>query len=401
MCYRITFYCPDRHITYNIHTLDKTGVGGGVTARVRIAHALAREGHRVKMFVNCPSNELISNVSYEHFSEINHVDTDIFIATTSGGEMDLSGILNKKINARLKILFIHGEPEPIGYDDLSFDYIYSPSNFIARSVATRWGIDANHLFVTHHGIAEELFSEGKILKPVRNEFRLVYAGHPSKGLNAAIEILRSLRASDPRFSLEIFGGNQLWGQKENLTINENGVTFHGLIGQKQLAQQIQKSGFCINLQNREEPFGMVVTESMRAGCVVIASPVGAYPEIIQNGYNGFLIPGNSEETQTKEIAVQLIQKLADNHSYREYIRRNALQSPLTWQMVAKTWEDHWNWVLNHSSNRHLESSGYMSRCSICGGQLLMLADGLHCIDCGHYQRSFKDNFLRDRLESKG
>ncbi len=40
--YRVVIYCPDRHIVYDGRTPDEIGVGGGITARVRMARALAR-----------------------------------------------------------------------------------------------------------------------------------------------------------------------------------------------------------------------------------------------------------------------------------------------------------------------------------------------------------------------
>ena len=41
MKYRVTLYCPDRHVEYDAgRTPDQKG--GGVTARIRLAQALAR-----------------------------------------------------------------------------------------------------------------------------------------------------------------------------------------------------------------------------------------------------------------------------------------------------------------------------------------------------------------------
>jgi glycosyltransferase involved in cell wall biosynthesis len=39
----------------------------------------------------------------------------------------------------------------------------------------------------------------------------------------------------------------------------------------------------------EEPFGLVMIEALLAGCPVIASPLGAAPEIVEDGQNGFLV----------------------------------------------------------------------------------------------------------------
>jgi len=39
----------------------------------------------------------------------------------------------------------------------------------------------------------------------------------------------------------------------------------------------------------EEPFGLVMIEALLAGCPVIASPLGAAPEIVEDGRTGFLV----------------------------------------------------------------------------------------------------------------
>ena len=44
----------------------------------------------------------------------------------------------------------------------------------------------------------------------------------------------------------------------------------------------------------EEPFGMVVAESLAAGTPVLAMRRGAMPEVIEHGYNGFLCDTTEE-----------------------------------------------------------------------------------------------------------
>ena len=50
---RVVIACPDRHLVYDGRTLDETGVGGGVTVRVRAAAALVKRGVEVTLVCNC------------------------------------------------------------------------------------------------------------------------------------------------------------------------------------------------------------------------------------------------------------------------------------------------------------------------------------------------------------
>ena len=122
---------------------------------------------------------------------------------------------------------------------------------------------------------------------------------------------------------------------------------------------------------------------MRAGCIVLASPVGAYPEIIHHGYDGLLIPGPCTEASTQERAANWILELTRRPDYADYLRRNALAAPLDWETVARAWAGHWHWALSGKPIASLIPNA----CAACGGSALLLADGLHCIRCGRYQRS--------------
>lgn len=44
----------------------------------------------------------------------------------------------------------------------------------------------------------------------------------------------------------------------------------------------------------EEPFGLVMIEALLAGCPVVAEPMGAVPEIVVDGADGFLVSGPDE-----------------------------------------------------------------------------------------------------------
>lgn len=385
MTYKTIIYCPDSHIKYNLRTLDRHGVGGGITARVRIGHALADLGNSVEAYVNCPRDELIRHVQYRHYSSLDRAAADVFIVSSSGGAFDLSGLEKIKVKAKLRILMVHGLviPENIRFDQ--FDYIYFPSNFIRERLGEQISFDQGRCFVAYRGIVEEYYRKNFIQK--RNPYHLVYTGHPSKGLEAAISIMRILRNEDSRFQLHIFGGNELWGEPGTETPSEPGIIHHGMIGQRRLARILQSIGFSLNLQAIQEGFGSAVSEALRAGCIVLASRVGAYPETIRNGWNGFFIPGDHQTEQTHQEAASLILRLIDHPAYMDFVRRNAIHTPVSWETIARAWVGHWRWHFNHPNGQQPNQKPNMD-CALCHGKLIMLADGLHCVDCGNFQKYY-------------
>lgn len=381
MKHTITIYCPDQHILYNLHTLDEIGVGGGITTRVRLAHTFADLGNDVTLLVNCPGNEIINHVNYQRFDSIDQIHTDILVVSTSG-KLDLSSLQRIHIEARWKALLVHGIEIPSGFEIDNFDQILLPSNFMLDYVSTHWQVPRENCFVSYRGVDEGVFN---LSDPQSHDpYKLVYIGHPSKGLKSAIALLSILRKTDGRFSLHVFGGSELWGELVEPASSIPGVYDHGLIGQKQLSRELEKMGFSINLQSRQEPFGMVITESMRKGCIVLASPVGTYPEIIQDGSTGFLFPGDPlSETMLREAA-DLILYLIEHPKKMEEIRQNAVKVPFSWKTICETWLSYWDYRIESSQRK--DNNIVSQSCAVCGGQLIALADGLHCMKCGRYQK---------------
>src|SRR3990172_8567220 len=108
MAYRVTIYCPDRHIVYDGRTPREMGVGGGITARVRMAHALQRRGHLVTMVVNCPRRETYEGVEYLPLDEATRLVGDVVIFNTSGGSLDLAPVLALEIEATIRLVWVQG-----------------------------------------------------------------------------------------------------------------------------------------------------------------------------------------------------------------------------------------------------------------------------------------------------
>ncbi len=352
MKYRITFYCPDRHIEYDAgRTPDQKGVGGGVTARIRLAQALARIGHTVSMVCNCHRDENHLGVHYLPLDRVREIDTDILLLSTSGDALSLEPLLKLKVSTKLKILLIYGLPKPKGIDEIGVDYFYPPSNFIRQVMLAEWGdIPQDRIFVTYFGVVKKNFEreEGRRFGP-RDPYRLAYVGHPSKGRDAAIGTLKILRKADSRFHLHTFGDERLWGGKAKRIRFLPGVKDFGMINQLELAQRLLTCTYGMFLQERLEPYANVTLEALSAGLIPIASPVGGFPEQITEGWNGFFIEGPHNDPATWERTARLILDLSRDPERLRTFSENARSSTYEWDVVAKSWEQHWDMVL-HQEN---------------------------------------------------
>jgi glycosyltransferase involved in cell wall biosynthesis len=380
---RIVIYSPDRHITYDGGTPDRMGVGGGITSRIRIAAALARRGHRVSVVCNCLAEATHKGVRYIPLGSVRRIECDALALHSSGGALDLTPVSGLDVKARVRVVVLSGLDVPKGSEDLRPDSYYVCSNFVRQEIRRYPFVARDQVLVTHYGVNR--WNWKGIVGPLRDSRRLVYSSHPSKGLDAAREIARQLRARDARFTLHCFGGNRLWGGADSPPPEGPGMVYGGLVDQRRMAAEYKRSAFSLQLQTRLEPFGITVVEAMAAGCLVVASAVGAYKELIRSGENGFLVEGDPQDAGTLERAAELIWSVARQPALLRRIRNRAYATPFGWDTIAQVWEAHLSWLANHKNDRRLLAT--WARCLECGAESLALADGYHCVACGYFARS--------------
>jgi len=354
MSLSVIIYCPDRHVVYDGRTPESVGIGGGITARIRIGRALASFGHKVQMAVNCSRAEVIDGVEFIPVDDVSQLSADVVILNTSGDQLDLTPAIDLQIRTASLIIWTQGVQMPQGLHELNPDYVYVPSRFIGDIALDEWGVEARKIVVANNFYDQTVAAtvDSDLIR--RDPKRMVYSAHPSKGLGAAICILERLRETDSGFVLDIFGGDALWGQSDRDLELPEGATFHGKIGQARLAREMRTATFSIQLQTRREPGALLIPEAFEAGCIIIASPVGCYPEQIQNGVNGFLIEGDPVEASVQDSAAEIIQSLSADAQKLEAIRAVGKQSAIGSLTAARSWITVWK------ANHNFPASGSLS-----------------------------------------
>lgn len=385
MSYKIILYSPDDHIQYTAETPDEEGVGGGITARVRLALALAGLGHEVTVVGHVPRPHTHGGATFLPLETKDEKRAaDVLLMISSGGQLDLASATSLPVRARLREVWLQGTLPVKGLDEIEYDVIIPASNFIRDVVRRDWNLKKGKRFVIYNGLAQPSrgdVSPGETLE--RDPFSLIYSSHPSKGLEAALAVSRNLREKDPRYTLHLYGGHRLWGEKEQPPADEPGVVYHGMVGQRELARAYLRASFSLHLQERREPFGISLVEAMGHGCIPLVSPVGAYRELVEDGYDGFWVEGEPASSRVHRRAAALIHTLCQSPGFSAVVRRNARSIPWTWETQARVWTSHWRHELD-GEGQVMDPS--RCHCPHCGGAWLLAADGYHCLGCGRYSR---------------
>ncbi len=214
---------------------------------------------------------------------------------------------------------------------------------LQRQLWKRWKHDFNLVVALNHQMKMQLEQES--LSPVKvvyngvekREIRpvltnppiVVFAGRLSseKGVKILLAAFSQLVATLPTAQLLIAGQgdeeDRLHQLAQKLGLLEN-VTWLGYLTRQDLENKFNCAWVQVVPSLWDEPFGNVTIEAMMRGTAVIASAVGAQPEIIDEGITGFLVPPKDASALAKALLL-----LLGNKALAEQIGLAARQKALT------------------------------------------------------------------------
>ncbi|CEG12896.1 putative Glycosyltransferase [groundwater metagenome] len=191
------------------------------------------------------------------------------------------------------------------YEKINKIIINSPDcvTFVSKAIM---GVYSQYTFFKHSKktVFPNIFEidEIELKKENTNKkiFNIIYAGGLAKikGGHTLIKAFRKINNENIR--LHIFGSGEYAEYFKKLAEGDKRIIFHGQLPNEELQKFYEISDIAVMPSQCLETFGRIIIESFCVGVPVIGSNVGAIPELIHEGYNGFLFePGNAE--QLKEI----------------------------------------------------------------------------------------------------
>ncbi len=142
--------------------------------------------------------------------------------------------------------------------------------------------------VIHHGVDLEQFPVG-----AGNGGYALFLGRmcPEKGIDTAIGAAR--RAGIPlRIAAKMSeAAEQLYFDRQIRPLLGGDIDYVGEVGRTEKLTLLGEAVCLLNPIVWPEPFGMVMVEALACGTPVVATPMGAAPEIIDHGVTGFIRSG--------------------------------------------------------------------------------------------------------------
>jgi len=141
----------------------------------------------------------------------------------------------------------------------------------------------NYLATVYNGIDINLFPFSK-----KSSNYLLFVGrlHPEKGVAEAVEVAR--RTGEKLLIIGPPVTGDYWNKRVAPYLNEK-IKYVGYVPYKKLFRYYQKAKATLVPIRWEEPFGLIMVESMACGTPVIAFRRGSVPEVVVNNKTGFIV----------------------------------------------------------------------------------------------------------------
>lgn len=187
-------------------------------------------------------------------------------------------------------------------------------------------------------------------KKVEKEYDIIdilYVGGLSKhkGVHILLSAFKELEYENIR--LHIIGKGKDTDEFKRIAGSDQRIIFHGFVTDEELIELYKKANITVAPSIWYETFGLVILESFKYGTPVIGSRIGAYPDLIKNGYNGFLFEvGNENELKNK------LEYLIENPDELKKLEEGAFKSAKKYDIDEhiRKLEKIYETVQNHAKN---------------------------------------------------
>ena len=175
------------------------------------------------------------------------------------------------------------------------DLFISPSRFL-RTKMIDWGLSPKRIVHIDHFLPASKFSKA----PSGSEDYFVFAGYlvRQKGIYTLLKAMTRIRGG--RLLLAGRGPERAGVEAFIRDHSLKNVELVGFLGEEAYADVLGKAKFVVFPSECYETFGMGILEAFLLGKPVIASNLGAYPELVRPNETGLLFePGNADDLADK------------------------------------------------------------------------------------------------------
>jgi glycosyltransferase involved in cell wall biosynthesis len=320
----IAFY--SNRIQFDGTFLEKQGLGGSESALINLSTCWKQvfPEDRVTVFNTFyrkaeEVNGVIWKGIIDFKSECKNANWDVFISLR-----EPEPLLEPFIDSKLKFFWSQDDMNESGLQAIAgnqylqnrIDTILVISNHSFNDIKR---VISTPLFLMRNGYRKDWITEGN--GTTHRESVAVYSSTPFRGLDVLAEVWPKIYEGCMKYGiapeLRTYTGMALYQQADrpaeqqlyNALKQMPKVTQFGPIPQRVLYNELKKARVMLYPNHFLETGCMAVLEALASGVWVVTSDLGALPEQVIDGKNGFIVKGNAHSPEYKE---KFIEKAIDS-----------------------------------------------------------------------------------------
>lgn len=368
-------------LAYDGTTLAHRGLGGSETAVICMAKELTKIGFDVTVMNNCnnhnwnTSQGIYGNVQYIPYSNQSVIDQNGFdIIVSSRATFPFQYVNKEQRNKAYKVLWMHDtfcKGDEFLEDMIvkgQIDEIFTLSDFHTSYIANcthgnrrNFEVLKDKIFQTRNGMVPQDVGFVNIENKIPS-YSFVYNASVSKGMEILLEDiwLDIYNHTNAHGHLDIIGGyysmgepdeqEKKWKALKEKHDGKNGVKFHGILKQKEVANILATSSFTLYPALFPETFGISTLESLYYNTPVITNRFGALEQIALKECSylldyaigpNVLFPNINEDHQKSRFVHMTKQAIDNQYLWQQKTNAcNKVKPIATWDTVALQWKQH-------------------------------------------------------------
>jgi phosphatidylinositol alpha-1,6-mannosyltransferase len=214
------------------------------------------------------------------------------------------------------------------------DLIITKCNF--ESMNVRKLANKAHIYCIPNGTYSKILNKPHI----SSTLRLICVSRliERKRIDKLIDLVKFLTDNEIDVTLSIIGTGDLENELRNKSVNLNlnhKITFHGYVPRELLVKYYENADVFI-LLSENEGMSVACLEALGFGMPIITSNCGGAEDIVENGFNGYIIDENNLIK-----AAEIITNLYKNSSILSELSKNATEKSksLDWNKIAISYNE--------------------------------------------------------------